>query len=130
MLSLSEGFRIQEGLLARRENQSRETIWDFFSGYSEGKRLERGCCQLTGMVFFEGRCSKIDSGGKCTPAHILKVIKQRVRFSPGRDSRYSWKFGAGLRVQGQKGLYIAKTKIIPVTLGNRVFLQTESTSPL
>ena len=41
MLSLSEGFRIQEGLLARRENQSRETIWDFFSGYSEGKRLER-----------------------------------------------------------------------------------------
>lgn len=77
------------------------------------------------MVFFEGKCSKIDSGGRCTPAHILKVIK-RVHFGTSLESQYSWEVEAGgLRVQGQIGLYIAKTKIIPVTPGNRVFLQTE-----
>lgn len=59
------------------------------------------------------------------PAHILKVIK-RVHFGTSLESQYSWEVEAGgLRVQGQIGLYIAKTKIIPVTPGNRVFLQTE-----
>lgn len=89
------------------------------------EKTGEGCCQQMEMVFFQGKCSKINSGRRCISVHILKVIK-RVHFSTGRESQYYWEVGAGgLRVQGQIGLHITKSKIIPVTPGNRVFLQTE-----
>jgi hypothetical protein len=46
MFSLSQGFRIQEGLLSRKEKTGAKRPYGIPSGYAEGKRLGRAVKKL------------------------------------------------------------------------------------